>query len=241
MAEVLFVEAFYDKEVRLSKEALNVLSKYKTLALFSSVQFIHLDAVKRQLKTAGIKVIMTKAKRATLEGQILGCDCFEDSFKDKSVFKADALLYIGDGNFHPKALLLAQKDMKNKKEVIAFNPLSNYMRIMTYADVEMQDKKYKTNMLKYMHARKVGILVSMKPGQQQLSEALKLKERGKGKKEFYIFLANAIMMNELENFNFIEAWVNTACPRIGFDDILNAEKAVINIKDALEIENANAK
>jgi len=40
----------------------------------------------------------------------------------------------------------------------------------------------------------------------------------------YMFLGNEV--RDLENFNFIEVWVNTACPRIA-DDV----EGMINLRD----------
>lgn len=233
----LFIEAFYDREINLSKEALKLLSKYRKVVLFAAVQFVKLDNVKKQLKDAGINVVTTHAKRTSTENQVLGCDCFGDSFEDKEIFnKADVVLYIGDGLFHPKALLLAQKDNDEKKDVICFDPLSNATSVLTQKDIDKQVKKYKANVLKYMYAKKVGVLVSTKTGQQYLNLALKIKENKKSDKEFFVFVGDTLDMRELENFPFVEAWINTACPRIGTDDIVNLSKPMINVSDALKIE-----
>ena len=43
-------------------------------------------------------------------------------------------------------------------------------------------------------------------------------------KKFYTFVAETIDYAQLDNFNFIEAWINTACPRIEEDiKVLNIE------------------
>ena len=60
-----FVEAFYDKDIVLSKETLKLLSGKKNIALFASVQFVKLETVKKQLKDAGINVLTSKAKRTS--------------------------------------------------------------------------------------------------------------------------------------------------------------------------------
>ena len=45
------------------------------------------------------------------------------------------------------------------------------------------------------------------------------------KKHFYIFVADMIDINQFNNFSFIDAWINTACPRLEEDHIL------LNIKE----------
>ena len=67
---------------------------------------------------------------------------------------------------------------------------------------------------------KIGILVSTKPGQYNLNQALKLKKQLK--KESYIFIFNKFEDFELENFPHIDFWINTACPRIEAKNVINA-------------------
>ena len=79
-------------------------------------------------------------------------------------------------------------------------------------------------------------MVSTKPGQQYLEDAKRLKEKldKEGKKAF-IFINTSIDLSYLEDFPFIEAWVNTACPRIGLDDATTTtQKPLINMREAFE-------
>ena len=63
-----------------------------------------------------------------------------------------------------------------------------------------------------------------------LEAALKLKELYP-EKNFYFFVGDNFIEYEVENFPFIESWVNTACPRIGQDDIVRFKFPLVNIKD----------
>jgi len=234
MVKFLFLEAPYEGEVKLSDENLEMLSKYKSLTLFSSVQFVNnLEGVTKQITDKGINVLTTKVKRAAVEGQLLGCDCYPESFEDKELFDmVEGILYVGDGLFHPKALLLCQQDYTIKKDVIVFNPMSKTVSVLPHKEIEKQKNRYQANLLSYLDAKKVGILVSTKTGQQYLNLAKELKK--KQDKEFYIFIGDEFNLQELENFNFIDAWVNTACPRMGTDDIVNIHKPLVNINDVLK-------
>ena len=80
---------------------------------------------------------------------------------------------------------------------------------------------------------KLGVLVSMKPGQNQFKRAVELKKTLKDK-EVYIFVSDTIDFSQLENFPFIECWVNTACNRI-MDDMDKFQKPLVDLAD---IENA---
>ena len=77
--------------------------------------------------------------------------------------------------------------------------------------------------MNFLNSKKVGILVSLKPGQERLKEALKLSK--KLEKEAYLFLFNNISPAEFENFPQIGSWVNTACPRLDMESnkIVNAD------------------
>ncbi len=77
--------------------------------------------------------------------------------------------------------------------------------------------------MRFLNAEKVGILISTKPGQENLKKALSLRTKLKDKKS-YLFINNNIDLKEFENFG-IDSWVNTACPRLDFDS------SVINIDD----------
>jgi 2-(3-amino-3-carboxypropyl)histidine synthase len=86
--------------------------------------------------------------------------------------------------------------------------------------------KRKSALIKFLSAEKVGILVSTKPGQENLEKAMKLTEKlnSQGKKS-YIFLANNLDIAQFENFQ-IDSWVNTACPGLAFDN-----PSIININE----------
>ena len=144
--------------------------------------------------------------------------------------EADALLYVGDGLFHPKALLLSQL-----KEIILWDPIAQKMSIIDQKDVQKQLDRSKANLKKFIAAQNIGIMVSTKPGQQYLKAAQELKKKlaEQGKKS-YIFIEDTLKINQFENYNFIEAWVNTACPRIGTDDLVHIDQPLINLREAFD-------
>jgi|SRR3989344_1875640 len=180
-----------------------VKSGYKKFGLISSIQFVdELEKVKKFLDGKGYECYVG--------GQILGCRV-EKAYKIKN--KVDAFLYIGDGLFHPTALYRIQKP------------------IFLYDGTELKEhKKNKTALLKFLHGEKIGIIVSTKHGQSNMGWSEKLKELYPTKK-YYIFLCDTLDYTQIENFNFIDAWVNTACNRIA-DDIV-----AVNFEDILLLKN----
>ena len=220
--KTIFVEARSDIKIKLPKSAYAKLPK--NITLLTTIQHIHkINDVKKQLEKNGKNVSLLKGKHSKYNGQILGCDALH--IKPKKDIQA--LLYIGTGEFHPKELLLAQK-----KSVFIFNPISKKFYELDKKDIESIKKRKKGAYLRFLSSKKIGVIISTKPGQYNLKQALKLKKKYKDK-TFYYLLFDTINLNELENFPFIECFVNTACPRIAYDDAFKARKPMLNIKDIL--------
>lgn len=221
--KTLFIEARSDIEISLSRAAISKLPE--NIALFTTTQHIHkINVVKKQLENAGKKVNLIQGKHSKHKGQILGCDVLHLKL-DK---KIQAFLYIGTGEFHPKELMLEEE-----KPVYVFNPESKKFYELSKKSVEPIRKRKKGDYLRFLKSDKIGVLVSQKPGQYNLKQALKLKQKYKNK-QFYFLLFDTIELNELENFPFIQCFVNTACPRIAYDDAARLQKPIINIEEVIK-------
>ena len=156
------------------------------------------------METAGKKVILFKGIHDKYPGQVLGCDVF------KFAGNYDAFLYIGDGKFHPTALLY-----ENKKSVFCFNPFTSKLEILTPEYLQKILQRHTGQLSKFLSANTVGILITTKPGQNQSKRAEELRSKLEPSgKEVFVFIAEEINFSQLENFNFIDVWINTACPRI---------------------------
>ena len=146
------------------------------------------------------------------KGQILGCRV-EAATKLEN--KVDAFLYIGSGKFHPLAVALK---LKKQKPIFIFNPLSEQFFKLENKEIEKYKARKKGQKIKFLSARKVGILVSIKPGQNKLKQAQILKKKlEKQNKKAYIFLFDNFQPEQLENWPEIDCWVNTACPGLNLD------------------------
>ena len=212
----MFIEARVKGKNNIPEELIDELPL--KVALFSTVQFLDsLDDVKKQLMDAGKKVVVVKGRHAKYCGQILGCSV------DK-VDGVDCFLYIGDGRFHPIALKL-----KNEKPVFVYNPFSKKYKELEDVDVERILKRIKGAKLKFLTSKEIGVLVSVKPGQQFLKFAISLKKKYPNK-NFYFLMFDTIDFGSLEDFPFVDVFVNTACPRI-IDDADKFRKPLINIED----------
>jgi 2-(3-amino-3-carboxypropyl)histidine synthase len=214
----LFIEGKYQGNLVLPEDLLNKLPNKLVLSL--PVQFLNfLDPIKEQLKTVGKKVILFQSKHGKHPGQALGCAI------EKFPGDYDAFLYIGDGKFHPTALLY-----NNSQKVYCYNPFNEKIEVLDNSYLDKVHKRMKGQLAKFLSSDNIGILVTTKSGQNNSKKAEELRDKleEKGKKVF-VFLANEINFNSLENFNFIDVWINTACPRIVEDF------KCLNINDLTEI------
>ncbi len=221
--DIAFIPATYQGDVQLPEGAIQQLPE--RIALFGSIQFMpYLEKVKQALEQAGKQVTLHESKnyyyqgRKTLKGQLLGCNL-------ETLPETDAFLYIGDGMFHPKILAV-----KNPQPIYIYNPLSGLFEKIDTADIQRMKQKRDAAYKHFLTATQIGVIISTKPGQNQLQQALKLKERFP-QKTFTFIVFNTLDFNELENFPFVQAWVNTACYRIGYDDLLKVEKPLLNLDD----------
>jgi 2-(3-amino-3-carboxypropyl)histidine synthase len=79
-------------------------------------------------------------------------------------------------------------------------------------------------------------LIVLKSGQKIIDEALKVKEKleKKGKKATLLTM-HEVTPEALIQFPSLEAFVNTACPRIALDDASKFRRPVLTIDEALVI------
>lgn len=184
----------------LNKSKIKELSKKlpKDLAIAYSIQYQEL--------AFEIRKILTNHNITSII-QILGCS------QPKLPKNTKAVLLIGSGRFHAVSLAY---ETKLPVYILEKNQLTN----ISEKDIELYEKKNKASYVKFLNANNIGILISTKPGQENLKRALNLKK--KLKKNSYLFISNAINISEFENFA-LDAWVNTACPRLDMDS------SVINI------------
>ena len=218
------VEGRYKGKIDLSNLDTSVLPK--NIGLATTVQFLDfIDEIKQYLQNNGISVYVDKI-RQKYEGQLLGCDIGSaEKIKDK----VDSFLYIGTGVFHPLGIAL-----NIDKEVFCYDPISAALTKIDRKEVERYNKKRKIAYLKFLEATEIGILVSLKPGQNNFRKAVELKKQLKDK-NCYIFASDTLDFNQIENFPFVQCWVNTACNRI-LDDYEKFPKPLVDLSDIEKME-----
>ncbi len=216
----LFVEVKYTGKVQFTQELLDRTPK--RLVICSNIQYLDfLPQLQSFLEAAGKEVQVFSSRHGQYPGQILGCDVFP--FKAEKEF--DAFLYLGDGLFHPTALLY-----RNEQTVFMYCPRGETVTELDMSYLEGLKKKKMGRLSKFLVSEHIGVLVTRKPGQNQSRavEQFRREMEGKGK-QIYVFLTDNINVSKLEDFNFVEMWVNTGCPRIVQDF------KCVNLRDLQEI------
>lgn len=226
---MLFIPVTYKKD--LSGKFLGEIKKTvkeKKIGLFTTVQFLEqMKQLKGFLEDNGKEVFVGQPNyRAAEEGQVLGCDVSSPLAVED---KVDCFVYLGSGIFHQLKLAV-----QTEKKIYQANPLTDTITVLSDEEIQRYRKLKSNAISKVKSAKKIGILISTKPGQKNTALADKVKEKlEKEQKQVYLFMFETLIPEDLYNFSDIEAWVNTACSRIALDDIERFPKPVANAEDIL--------
>jgi 2-(3-amino-3-carboxypropyl)histidine synthase len=220
---VIYMEARvdYDPETLL-EAALPLMEGWEKIGLAATVQHVHrLKETVQTLRRLGKTPILGRGTgRAPHDGQILGCDY---TTAINIADEVDGFLYIGAGRFHPLGLATA-----TDRPVVMANPYRSIAERLGESEVMRLAMRRMAAITAAKEAERYGILVSTKPGQLQLSAARSLRDKLKklGKTSVIICL-DEISSLKLGNFAEIQAFVNTACPRIAVDGLPDTIQPVL--------------
>lgn len=225
---VIYVEARSDEKIEKPlAEALKLLKNEKNIGLAASVQHLHLlKSAKETLERAGKTVWIGKASgRLMHEGQVLGCDYSSVLSVASNV---DAFLVIAGGDFHTLGVSLS-----TGKRTIVADPYQQTVRDAAGLVDKILRQRYAT-ILKFKETRRVGIIVGLKSGQENLALARRLKalleETGK---TCALVASTELVPESIESFTDLEGFVEVACPRISIDDRSRYHKPMVNPEEAL--------
>lgn len=192
----------------------------KRVGLLTTTQFRSwMPAIREHLEVKGHEVhIGGPDRRVAYAGQLLGCDYHTATVIAGQV---DGYLYIGTGDFHPLGVAI----LVDKPVVIA-DPERGTARTLD----EVKDRVLRQRHAAIARARDAkvfGIIVSKKIGQIRMGLANDLKALAeKYGREARIFLMDLVSPEFLEGYR-VDAWVNTACPRIAIEDVLLYKQPIL--------------
>jgi 2-(3-amino-3-carboxypropyl)histidine synthase len=210
------------------EQALPLLSQYAAIGLATSVQ--HLQALTRAraiLVSAGKTVVVGDSGQMTYPGQVLGCNYSNvKSIADE----VDAFLFVGGGLFHAIGVAL-----DTSKPTVIADPYDN--RAFSIDDLAQKIIKQRwASIEEARNARNLGVLIGLKPGQKKIDQALKIKELAqKHGIAAFLLTANEITPETFMEFPSIEAYVNTACPRISLDAPGKFSKPILTVNEFMVV------
>jgi len=200
--DVLYEPVRFDFDVSVLENVLPLLAG-RRIGLVTTVQHVHLiDAMTAFLREHGIEALAAPGDgRAPLVGQVLGCN-----FTAARATGADEILFVGTGVFHPVGIQLA-----TGARVVALDPFTGEVQEV---DASRLVRRRAAVMEKARDAASFGIIVSTKSGQQRMSLARRLVALSD---RAFLVAMREVSPAEMLDLGF-GAYVNTACPRLAYDD-----------------------
>ncbi|HVP40772.1 MAG TPA: diphthamide biosynthesis enzyme Dph2 [Candidatus Krumholzibacteriaceae bacterium] len=208
------------------KRALPLLEPWNSIGLVTTVQHVHeIGKAKDVLLGERKRVVIGDAGRLRYAGQIIGCDYSNAKIMTDQI---DAFLFVGSGKFHAMGISLA-----TSKPTIVADPYEE-RAFSVEGEAEKTRRQRMTNVSEAKRAQIFGIIVGLKPGQTRLQRAVEIKNKlqDKGRKTV-VFALKEITPEALMQFPTIDAFVNTACPRIVLDDAPRFSRPMLTINEAL--------
>lgn len=200
--DVLYEPVRFDFDVGVLENVLPLLAG-RRIGLVTTVQHVHLiDAMTALLREHGIEALAAPGDgRAPLVGQVLGCN-----FTAARATGADEILFVGTGVFHPVGIQLA-----TGARVVALDPFTGEVQEV---DASRLVRRRAAVMEKARDAASFGIIVSTKSGQQRMNLARRLVALSD---RAFLVAMREVSPAEMLDLGF-GAYVNTACPRLAYDD-----------------------
>jgi 2-(3-amino-3-carboxypropyl)histidine synthase len=225
----IYIEARATVAVKEAVEqSLSLLENYCCIGLATSVQHLHdLDNAKNILVQAGKTVFISNNGQKIYPGQVIGCNYSNVRSIAKDV---EAFLFIGGGMFHALGIALS-----TSKPTFIADPYDN--RAFSINDEAQKILKQRwTCIQEAQNSKTFGIFIGSKPGQQRFDQALSIKALAeKHGKEAYLLISKEITPETLLEFPSIDAYINTACPRISLEAPQKFSKPVLTVNEFMVV------
>jgi len=228
---VLYIPAKSRHEIIPVVEKALPLLQGPRIGLATVVQHLHnLPDTVKFLEERGLKVqIPGRGPWSHETGQVLGCDYFGLKRIEPEV---DSFLIVGS-YFHGLGAALSLE-----KPTILADPYDKTVQSLDQDRARIIRQRY-AMVEKARHANNFGIIISTKPGQSNPTIALsiqhQLEENGKNAVLLY---ADEIRPEKLLDFTVLEAFVDTACPRLALDDPERFSKPIVTRDEIMVVMGA---
>ena len=223
---VVYIEAKAKVAVKTAVEkAIGKLKSWTRIGLATTAQHTHMINEAREiLSRAGKIVYVGDSDHAKSPGQVLGCDYVTARSVSDEV---EAFLFVGGGRFHAMGLHLA-----TMKPTVVADPFEN-RAYSIQADAQKVVKRRWAEISEAREAEEFGVIIGLKPGQCNIEVAYGIKQAlEENGKSAALLALREITSTVLLQFPTIEAYVNTACPRIALDEPSFSTKPVLTVREA---------
>jgi 2-(3-amino-3-carboxypropyl)histidine synthase len=227
--QIMYIEAKAKLSLKTALgKALRLIKPWKRIGVVTTIQHTeHIDDVREALLAAGKRVAVGDAGRLGHAGQVIGCDFSNAHAVVKNV---DAFLCVCGGRFHALGVALT-----TAKPTIVVDPYEG----TAYSVDREADRLIKQRWASIQEAangKRFGVLIGLKSGQKRLGKALWISRKLQGSGRKSILLAvREVTPESLMQYPSIDAYVNTACPRISLDDSTRFKKPVLTVNEALVV------
>ncbi len=200
------------------------LNGCKTLGLVTFAQHLQqLKPAREKLEAAGFEVRVGRKNNLLLESQIFGCD-FSTVYPMKD--EVDAFCFLGQSEFHAVGLALA-----TGKPTYMLDPY--FEEVTDMAEVaEERRKRAILAVYKALDAKTFGVITGLKEGQKMLGRTKwivdRLEMHGRKVEQFAM---RDITPQNLAPYRDVDAFIQTACPRISIDGFA-FDRPVLSIPQA---------
>ncbi|KAJ8919817.1 hypothetical protein NQ315_006346 [Exocentrus adspersus] len=177
------------------------------LLLVSTIQFVStIQTCQRVLQDMGYSNVIVPQSKPLSPGEILGCTA-------PTVTCADAIVYLGDGQFHLEAVMIANP----KAQAYKYDPYSRCLSKEQYDHEEMRQVRERS-ITDAQAAKNFGVIMGTlgRQGSPKVVEYLRRRLEEVGKTAVIILLSE-IFPSKLDLFTKLEAFVQIACPRLSID------------------------
>ncbi len=217
---VLYIPAKSKHDVIPVLEKSLSLLQGKKIGLATVVQHLHtLPEMTSFLEEKGFKILLPGRGPWSHEtGQVLGCDYFGLKRIEPQV---DSFLVVGS-YFHGLGASLSVD-----KPTILADPYDGTVRSLDQDRAKIIRQRY-AMVEKARQASSFGIIISTKPGQCNPTMALNIQRQleENGRKAVVLY-ADEVIPQKLLDFQDIEVFVDTACPRLALDDPERFPKPIV--------------
>lgn len=225
--DIMFIpSSVHYKISSFSEHLLNELNSLKwfNIGLVATAQHLNLiHDLKVFLTSKGFNPIVKR------DGQILGCKLGNIIYNKDNI---DGIISLHAGNFHTYGLILS-----TTLPILQLDPYSGKLKFFGEKDRNKLIQKRYSIIQKAREAKFWGILASTKigqfhPHQMKQAEELLIKHN----KSKIRVIGENLNHEFLSNITSIEAWLDTACPRL-IDDQVGYSVPILNFKEFLYLFN----